>query len=103
MMTGHTFCLLHYSRGAQLFLIILVRVWNTGSGKELFRMDGFPDPIRSLCLFDGGGVNELSSTAEPRNNLLITDGMNKYVCVNDFSTSVDDEDFDLEMPEYLKG
>ena len=38
-----------------------------------------------------------------RNTILVTDGMDKYVCVHDFS--VDDEenaDYDLEMPEYIK-
>jgi hypothetical protein len=64
-------------------------------------MDGFPDPIRSLCLLDSGGSD--ASTDILRNTLLITDGMNKYVCVHDFSADDEnDTDYDLEMPEYLK-
>ena len=59
-------------------------------------MDGFPDPIRSLCLLDG-----VVDTATASNTILITDGMDKYVCVHDFSTDDADADYDLEMPEYL--
>jgi hypothetical protein len=64
-------------------------------------MDGFPDPIRSLCLLDRGNSDETMD--QLRNTILVTDGMDKYVCVHDFS--VDDEesaDYDLEMPEYIK-
>jgi hypothetical protein len=59
-------------------------------------MDGFGEPIHSLCLLDcGGGLETATKT------MLITDGMNKYVCVHDFSTDDEEADFDLEMPEYL--
>jgi hypothetical protein len=78
-----------------------VRAWNTATGKEMFCMDGFPDPIRSLCLLDSGSSD--ASTDILRNTLLITDGMNKYVCVHDFSADDEnDTDYDLDMPEYLK-
>lgn len=63
-------------------------------------MDGFPDPIRSLCILDSDITGE--SANRLRNTILVTDGMNKYVCVHDFSA--DDEettDYDLEMPEYI--
>jgi hypothetical protein len=73
-----------------------VRAWNSATGKELFRMDGFPDPIHSLCLLDG-----VVETTTASNTVLITDGMNKYVCVHDFSTDDKEADYDLEMPEYL--
>lgn len=63
-------------------------------------MEGFPDPIRSLCLLDSGNAD--GSMAVVRNTILITDGMNKYVCVHDFSADDEDEtDYDLDMPEYL--
>jgi hypothetical protein len=81
-------------------MLLKVRAWNTASGKELFRMDGFPGPIRSLCLLDSDSTDE--STDRLRNTILVTDGMDKYVCVHDFSA--DDEgtaDYDLEMPEYI--
>jgi hypothetical protein len=79
---------------------LLVRAWNTATGKELFRMEGFPDSIRSLCLLDSGKAD--GSMNVVRNTILITDGMNKYVCVHDFSSDNEDEnDFDLDMPEYL--
>ena len=65
-------------------------------------MDGFSQAIRNLCLMDSvvGGNGELTTTAS--NTVLITDGMDKYVFVHDFSISPDDDDadFELDMPEY---
>ena len=54
-----------------------VRAWNPATGKELFRMDGFTDAVRSLCL-----VNP---------TMLVTDGMEKFVCVHDFDIDPYDE------------
>jgi WD40 repeat protein len=63
-----------------------IQAWNPSTGKELFRIDGFEDPINSLCLQD---------------NMLITGGMKQFVCVHDFGKALgDDDDYDLEMPEY---
>jgi hypothetical protein len=62
-------------------------------------MDGFPDPIRNLCLLDSGGIDD--ATDQLRNTILVTDGMDKYVCVHDFSADdEEDADYELEMPEY---
>lgn len=63
-----------------------VRAWNTATGKEMFRMDGFTDQIRSVCL--------QSPT------LLITDGMKQYVCLHDFDVDPNEyKDYDLEMDD----
>lgn len=63
-----------------------VRAWNTATGKEIFRMDGFTDQIRSVCL--------QSPT------LLITDGMKQYVCVHDFDVDPNEyKEYDLEMDD----
>ena len=79
-----------------------MRAWNTATGKELFRMDGFPDPVRSLCLLDSGTTDN-ETTDRLRNTILVTDGMDKYVCVHDFSADDEDTaDYDLEMPEYIR-
>ena len=65
-------------------------------------MDGFPDPIRNLCLLDSGS-NDNETTDRLRNTILVTDGMDKYVCVHDFSADDEDTaDYDLEMPEYIR-
>lgn len=78
---------------------IIVRAWNTATGKEMFRMEGFPDPIRSLCLLDSGTTDGTMDIVP--NTILVTNGMNKYVCVHDFSADDEDEaDYDLDMPEY---
>lgn len=87
--------LLHIRHKFSANLTSVVRAWNSATGKELFRMDSFSDPIHSLCLLDGGFVDTATNT------MLITDGMDKYVCVHDFSSNDDEADFDLEMPEYL--
>jgi len=75
-------------------------------------MDGFTEAIRSLCLLDSvvrlGRSSQAELTGElttASNTLLLCDGMEKYVCVHDFSTNPDDDndaDFELDMPEYLK-
>jgi hypothetical protein len=65
-------------------------------------MDGFPDPIYSLCLFDSLVETDEGSVTDSANTLLVTDGMNKYVCLHDFSTNDEEADFELDMPEYLK-
>jgi WD40 repeat protein len=54
-----------------------VRVWSPSKGTEMFRMDGFTESLKSLCLVE---------------DLLITDGMEQFVCVHDFD--VDDSEFD---------
>jgi hypothetical protein len=72
------------------------------TGKELCRMDGFPDPINSLCLFDSVVETDAGSVTDSANTLLVTDGMSKYVCLHDFSTNDEEADYELDMPEYLK-
>jgi len=59
-----------------------VVAWDPATGRKLFRMDGFTRSIRSLCLQDG---------------LVITDGMDQYVCVHDFDVDPDEEDFELDL------
>jgi len=61
-----------------------VAVWNASSGKELFRMDGFSSGISSLACLG--------------RELLVTDGMEGYVCVHDFGIEEDaaDNGYDLE-------
>lgn len=62
-----------------------VVAWNPNTGKVLFRMDGFTDSISSLCVLD---------------DVLITDGMNQYVCVHDFDIDPEaDDDFELDFEE----
>ena len=60
-----------------------VRAWSPSKGTELFRMDGFTAQLNSLCLEE---------------NLLITDGMEHYVCIHDFDVTDDDytNGFELE-------
>lgn len=96
-------------------IVLAVRAWNTATGKELFRMDGFTEAVQSLCLLDSvvrsptssAAAESLSKVGElttASNTILLCDGMDKYVCVHDFSTNPDhdnDADFDLDMPEYL--
>jgi WD40 repeat protein len=53
-----------------------IRVWDVAKGKERYRMDGFTTDLSSLCV-QGSGDND--------DDLLITNGMNQYVCVHDFS------------------
>ena len=50
----------------------------------------------------GGGKDALTTAA---NTVLVTDGMDKHVCVHDFSVDHNDDeaDFELEMPEYRNG
>lgn len=59
-----------------------VIAWNAATGKKFFRMDGFTESISSLCMQDG---------------LLITDGMDQYVCVHDFDVDPNEEDFKLDL------
>ena len=60
-----------------------VCVWSASSGKELYRMDGF---------------NDISSLAFIGRELLVTDGMEQYVCVHDFGIEEDaaSDGYDLE-------
>ena len=60
-----------------------IRAWDATSGKELFRMDGFSSSaLGSLCVKD---------------DLLVTDGMENFVCVNDFDIDFSgDNDIDLD-------
>jgi hypothetical protein len=75
-------------------------------------MDGFSDPIRSLCVLDDLTSRHDDESNEIhrhdinrfvlRNTLLITNGMNENVCLHDFSVDdIDQADYDLEMPEYI--
>eukprot|EP00581_Thalassiosira_minuscula_P011553 CAMPEP_0183713902 /NCGR_PEP_ID=MMETSP0737-20130205/8634_1 /TAXON_ID=385413 /ORGANISM="Thalassiosira miniscula, Strain CCMP1093" /LENGTH=623 /DNA_ID=CAMNT_0025942775 /DNA_START=102 /DNA_END=1970 /DNA_ORIENTATION=+ len=61
-----------------------VCVWNASSGKELYRMEGFSNSISSLACLG--------------RELLVTDGMDGYVCVHDFGIEEDaaDNGYDLE-------
>ena len=61
-----------------------VCVWSAASGKELFRMDGFSSSISSLACLG--------------RELLVTDGMEEYVCVHDFGIEEDaaSKGYDLE-------
>ena len=61
-----------------------LRIWDQTKVAELYRMDGFDNKISSLCL---------------DREVLVTNGMNGYVCVHDFDVSdVDvDEGFDLDL------
>ena len=63
-----------------------IRVWNSSKGKELFRMDGFTKEISSLHV-------DLE--------ILVTDGMEEYVCVHDFD--IDDilEEETNDYDDYL--
>lgn len=61
-----------------------IRTWNVAKGNEEYRMDGFTEDLSSLCLL-GGGDND---------NMLITNGMNQYVCVHDFSQGISSESID---------
>ncbi|EEC45470.1 predicted protein [Phaeodactylum tricornutum CCAP 1055/1] len=63
-----------------------IRAWDTSNGKELFAMDGFTSEISSLCFQDA---------------LLVTDGMEKFVCVHDFDVDPNGNgDFEIEMDEW---
>lgn len=60
-----------------------VRVWSACSGEELFRMNGFSSNISSLACLG--------------RDLLVTDGMEEYVCVHDFDVEdVASIGYDLE-------
>lgn len=50
-----------------------IRVWNPKSGNEMYRMDGFDD-LTSICL---------------DKEILVTNGMNEYVCIHDFGKDDD--------------
>jgi len=83
-----------------------VRAWNAATGRELFCMDGFSADLHSLCLLDSVVTTTRSSSIREgtaSNTVLVTDGMDKYVCVHDFTHNPDeddDADYELEMPEY---
>jgi WD40 repeat protein len=62
-----------------------VRAWNPTKGTELFRMDGFTEDLNSLCLKD---------------NLLVTDGMEQFVCVHDFDMDESELDDGYELGEW---
>jgi len=61
-----------------------VSVWSASSGEELSRMDGFESNISSLACLG--------------RDLLVTDGMEEYVCVNDFAIDEDaaSDGYDLD-------
>ncbi len=61
-----------------------LRIWDQSKGEELYRMDGFDNRISSLCL---------------DREVLVTNGMNGYVCVHDFDVTDSDidEGFDFDM------
>jgi WD40 repeat protein len=58
-----------------------IRVWDPKSGNEMYRMDGFEN-VSSICL---------------DNEILVTNGMNEYVCVHDFDAEEQLQDrYDLD-------
>ncbi|KAL9181168.1 hypothetical protein ACHAXT_009973 [Thalassiosira profunda] len=61
-----------------------VSVWSASSGEELYRMDGFSEGLSSLACLG--------------RELLVTDGMEQFVCVHDFGIPEDaaSEGYDLE-------
>ena len=48
-------------------------------------MDGFTGELSSLCLQGSGNYDD---------DMLITNGMNQYVCVHDFSMGISEESID---------
>lgn len=50
-------------------------VWSASTGKELYSMDGFSESISSMAFLG--------------RELLVTDGMEQYVCVHDFGIAED--------------
>jgi WD40 repeat protein len=62
-----------------------IRAWDVAKGEERYRMDGFTTDLSSLCVQGSGDSDD---------DLLITNGMNQYVCVHDFTmglpNSIDD-------------
>eukprot|EP00521_Asterionellopsis_glacialis_P010053 CAMPEP_0195289330 /NCGR_PEP_ID=MMETSP0707-20130614/5654_1 /TAXON_ID=33640 /ORGANISM="Asterionellopsis glacialis, Strain CCMP134" /LENGTH=601 /DNA_ID=CAMNT_0040349323 /DNA_START=343 /DNA_END=2148 /DNA_ORIENTATION=+ len=62
-----------------------VRAWNPSKGTELFRMDGFEEVITSLCL---------------KQDLLITNGMEEYVCIHDFDVTDSEVEDGYEIEEW---
>jgi WD40 repeat protein len=60
-----------------------LRVWESSTGEELYRMDGFKGSISSVCL---------------DREILVTDGMGELVCVHDFDIDVDEylQAYDLD-------
>ena len=62
-----------------------IRTWDVAKGKEEYRMDGFNENLSSLCLQGGSDTED---------ELLVTNGMNQYVCVHDFSMGISGESID---------
>lgn len=62
-----------------------IRAWDIAKGKEEYRMDGFTKDLSSLCVQGGSDTDD---------DLLITNGMNQYVCVHDFSMGLAGESVD---------
>jgi len=54
-----------------------VIVWSPSTGDMMYSMEGFTDALSSLCLDQ---------------SLLVTDGMDNYVCLHDFDLKEDLED-----------
>jgi WD40 repeat protein len=52
-----------------------VRAWSPTTGKELYMMAGFTSALTSLCL---------------NQDMLVTNGMNQFVCVHDFDVNQED-------------
>jgi hypothetical protein len=76
-----------------------VRVWNVRYGRELFRMEGFESNLQSLLVIPNIAVTGALSESTVHTLVLIPNG--KIVAVQDFGIE-EDEDFDLDMPEYLQ-
>lgn len=62
-----------------------IRAWDVVKGKENYRMDGFTKELSSLCVLGSGDGDD---------DYLVTDGMNQYVCVHDFSQGLPGDSVD---------
>jgi WD40 repeat protein len=72
-----------------------VRAWNVRNGRELFRMEGFESNLQNLLVIP----NHSSEWSESAIHTLVLIPNGKVVSVHDFGIE-EDEDFDLDMPEY---
>lgn len=62
-----------------------IRAWDVAKGKENYRMDGFTKELSSLCIIGSSDTDD---------DFLVTNGMNQYVCVHDFSQSLPGDSVD---------
>lgn len=62
-----------------------MRAWDPATAKQLFFMAGFEPDVSSLCL---------------QHNMLVTNGMKQFVCVNDFGVDkfeLSKDDFEMDF------